>query len=79
MSKWLVLSPDGITLDYEPVLADTPEEAWKQAEEFAKRYEFQGYYADAYRRRIPIDQIPHECRIVEVDDDYLDDEEEEED
>lgn len=68
-----VLSPDGLPINCEQVYPDL-ESAKAAAEAFAQRYAVQGYYWSAQWERIPVEDIAGRCRVVEVPDDYLEEE-----
>ena len=61
---WRVESPDGIPDRPEPY--PTREAAMKGLEQFCDRFKQQGYYS-AVTGRIPIESLPHECAVFEVD------------
>lgn len=65
-----VLSPDGLPINCGEVYQDV-DEAHAAAVAFAKRYERQGYYWSAQRERIPVEDIAGRCCVIEVPDDYL--------
>jgi hypothetical protein len=59
-----VISPDGFSIHFSDTYKSV--EAAKEAfENWKKRYEVQGYYSSV-RGRIPLDELEHYCRIVEV-------------
>lgn len=69
-----VLSPDGLPIDCEAVYPDL-DEAHAAAVAFARRYVEQGYYLSARWERIPVADISGRCRVVEVPDDYQEEDE----
>lgn len=64
--KFDVLSPDGFSIHFSDVY-DTEEQAKEAMIEWAKRYEFQGYYSSVKYGRIPISEIPKYCEIISVE------------
>jgi hypothetical protein len=63
-TRYDVLSPDGISIegsDYSSLT--TAERALRR---WAKRFEWQGFYSTARWERIPLDELPGRCRIIEV-------------
>lgn len=72
-TQYDVLSPDGIPIGHEtyPTIA-AAESALRQ---WAKRYEWQGFYSTAQWERIPLAELPYRCDIVTVepDDEDMDD------
>ena len=69
-----VLSPDGFPIDPEEVYPDL-ESAHAAAVDYAARFAQQGYYTTARWERIPLEDLAGRCRIVEVPDDYLEEDE----
>jgi hypothetical protein len=69
-----VLSPDGFSITPDKVYPDL-ESAHAAAVAFAERFQFQGFYSTAQRERIPLTDIAGRCRVVEVPDDYLEEDE----
>ena len=61
--KYDILSPDGISIygDSYP----SAEMANKKFDEWAKHFEFQGYYS-SNRGRIPLNELRDYCRLIEV-------------
>lgn len=64
--KYRVLSPDGVYLEHDVYGYKTREEANEAIDKFVKNYEFQGYYSDKNRNRIPINEIKEHCKITEL-------------
>lgn len=60
-----VLSPDGISIHHEDTYP-TRAAAESALREWVKRFEFQGFYSTSRRERIPLDELPGRCRIVEA-------------
>lgn len=60
-----VLSPDGFSIHPEDTYP-TREAAESALREWAKRFEFQGFYSTSRWERIPLDELPGRCRIVEA-------------
>lgn len=69
-----VLSPDGFSIDPQEVYQDL-DSAHAAAVAFAERFVRQGFYSTARRERIPLEDIAGRCRVVEVPDDYLEEDE----
>jgi len=70
--KYAVNSPDGFGI-HPSNEHDTPEKAWEEYDEWAKRYEAQGYYS-SNQGRIPLDELKSRCSLHEWDeDDFCDD------
>jgi len=66
--RYIVLSPDGFAIhpvDTYPSKAD----ALLAAIEWAKTFEFQGYYSTFRWERIPLDELVGRCRIEEYEED----------
>lgn len=59
------ISPDGFSISRDDTYA-TPDEARLAISDWAKRYEWQGFYSTARRERIPLEELPGRCRIVEA-------------
>lgn len=62
--KFNVLSPDGFTIDPEKTYS-TIEQAEKAFNEWAKRYERQGYYS-SNNGRIPLNELLQNCKIIKT-------------
>lgn len=71
--KFDVLSPDGISIEgYVYATRATAESALRQ---WVQRFEWQGYYSTSRWERIPLDELPGRCRIIEIphdDEDFED-------
>ncbi len=61
-----VLSPDGFSIHFSDTY-DTIEQAHEALKEWAKRYEFQGYYSSVNYGRIHVMDLPDYCSIIEVE------------
>jgi aminopeptidase-like protein len=61
-----VLSPDGFSINRNSFFANE-EVAKKGIEDFAKRYENQGYYSTSNREQISLDELKEHCRIVPIE------------
>jgi hypothetical protein len=61
-----VLSPDGFSIHFSDTY-HTIEQAQEALQEWAKRYEFQGYYSSVNYGRIHIIDLPDYCNIIEVE------------
>lgn len=64
MAEYIVLSPDGISIDQEETYP-TPEIALEKTKEWAKRFEKQGYYS-SNNGRIPLDELIEHCTLVPI-------------
>ena len=60
-----VLSPDGISITPDRYYPDRAA-AESAIQEWVKRYEWQGFYSTVRRERIPLNELPGRCRIVEA-------------
>ena len=60
-----VLSPDGISITPDTLYPDRAA-AESAIQEWVKRYEWQGFYSTVRRERIPLNELPGRCRIVEA-------------
>ena len=65
--KYIALSPDGFTLEWEPKEHDTKEAAQEEIKEWVKRYAHQGHYSSLHGR-IEYDKIESSCYIKEIQD-----------
>ena len=63
-TRYDVISPDGFSIHFSNTYP-TKEDAMIAFGEWKKRYEGQGYYS-SNRGRIPLDELEHYCKIVEV-------------
>jgi len=63
--KFDVISPDGFSIHFSDTYK-TKEQAVEALENWVKRYEFQGYYSSVNYGRIPLEELPNYCEIVEV-------------
>jgi hypothetical protein len=63
--RYDVLSPDGFSIRPEDTYP-TRAAAESALRDWVKRFEFQGFYSTARRERIPLDELPGRCRIVEA-------------
>lgn len=62
--KFVVISPDGFTIDREATYPSR-EEAMTAFKVWSKRYERQGYYS-SNNGRIPLSELFNYCQIQEV-------------
>ena len=60
-----VLSPDGFSINRDSLFVNK-KVAEKGIEDFAKRYENQGYYSTSNREQISLDELKERCRIVPI-------------
>jgi hypothetical protein len=65
MKKFIVFSPDGFTLEFEPKEHDSIERARAEILSWKQRFKAQGYYS-SNSGRIPFDDIQDYCRIQEI-------------
>lgn len=71
--RYDALSPDGFSIHPCDTYASVAE-AEAAIREWAKQYEFQGFYSTHRWERIPLAELPGRCRIVEaIEDDEEDD------
>lgn len=64
-AKYDVLSPDGFSIHPTDTYTSR-KKAVKAAEEWAKRYEAQGYYSSARFGRIPLNEILDYCSLINL-------------
>ena len=64
MAEYIVLSPDGISIDREETYP-TPEIALEKTKEWAKQFERQGYYS-SNNGRIPLNELIEHCTLVPI-------------
>lgn len=60
-----VLSPDGITIEFDHFSYPSKEAAEKALAKWIKRYKFQGYYSSK-GQRIPLNKLKFHCQIKPV-------------
>lgn len=63
-NKWDVLSPDGFSISMSDTY-ENPKEAKKALLKWVKNYETQGYYSSVKHGRIPLDEVPYYCEIIQ--------------
>jgi len=63
-TRYDVLSPDGISIEGRDYPSLTT--AQRALRRWAKRFEWQGFYSTARWERIPLNELPGRCRIIEV-------------
>ncbi len=63
MAKFIVISPDGITINNNRY--DSMQEAIDGFTAWAKQYEKQGYYS-SNNGRIPLNELEENCTIEEI-------------
>ena len=66
MKLFEVKSPDGFTTTRTYTLFTSEELAKREIENFAKRYEMQGYYS-TMGMRISLDELKERCRIEPIE------------
>jgi hypothetical protein len=64
--KYEVLSPDGITIEFDKPYYTSRKKAYEAFDKWKKRYEAQGYYS-SNNRRIPLDELENYMTIRELD------------
>jgi hypothetical protein len=62
--RFEVLSPDGISI--EGISYRSRRAALRALEQWVRRYEWQGFYSTVRRERIPLQDLPGRCRVLEV-------------
>ena len=65
VQKFRILSPDDIDIRMDK-FEYTKKQVPQELEDFAKRYERQGYYS-SNRGRIPLEEIAEHCSVVLID------------
>lgn len=63
--KYIVLSPDGFTIEFHPHEYRSKKQCLTALDKFVERYSMQGYYSSVNYGRIAIDEIKHYCQIIE--------------
>jgi hypothetical protein len=61
-SKWMILSPDGFTIEFDRPTYPSLKKALEAFENWSKRFEIQGYYS-SNNGRIPLDELVDYCTI----------------
>jgi hypothetical protein len=61
--KYIVLSPDGITIEYDRPYYTSMKKAEQAFEIWKKRYEFQGYYS-TNGKRISLEDLKDYCSFI---------------
>lgn len=64
MERYDVISPDGFSIHFSKTYA-TREDAINSFNDWKKQFEMQGYYS-SNSGKIPLDELGHYCKIVEV-------------
>ena len=59
--KYQVLSPDGITIEFDHWSYTSKKKMMEAYDRWAKRYEAQGYYSSSSYGRIPLDELINYC------------------
>ena len=60
MTKYQILSPDGITIEFDKWEYPSMKKAKESFDKWKKRYEIQGYYS-SNNGRIPLNELEHYC------------------
>jgi hypothetical protein len=63
--SYQVLSPDGITIEFDKWSYPTLKKAEQAFENWKKRYEQQGYYSSNFQR-IPLNELKSHCQIKKI-------------
>ena len=63
VQKFRILSPDGFDIRMDK-FSYTEKQVPQELEDFAKRYERQGYYSSPRYGRIPLEDIADYCSVV---------------
>lgn len=64
--KYQVLSPDGITIEFDKFSYPSKVKAFEAFDKWKKRYEQQGYYSSGRHGRIPLQDLEYYCSIREI-------------
>jgi hypothetical protein len=63
--KIMVLSPDGITIEFDKMYYPSMEKAKESFEKWKTRYEIQGYYS-SNNGRIPLNELENYCTFKTI-------------
>lgn len=66
MQKFEVLSPDGITIEFDILYYTSKEKAFEAFDNWKKIYEFQGYYSSVNYGRIPLEELEDYIYVREI-------------
>lgn len=61
--KWIILSPDGFSINYEGGFK-TKKAALSFFKEWVKGYEMQGYYSSVSYGKIPLEDLEQYCQLI---------------
>lgn len=64
--KYIVLSPDGFTIEFDKEYYKGEKKAIEAFNNWAKRYESQGYYSSTSFGRIPLKDLQSYCTIQPI-------------
>lgn len=64
--KVQVLSPDGITIEFDKWTYPSMKKAKEAFDNWKKRYEMQGYYSSADYGRIPLSDLENYCKFKKL-------------
>lgn len=64
-SKWMILSPDGFTIEFDRPTYPSLKKALVAFENWCKRFEIQGYYS-SNNGRIPLNELFDYCTIKKI-------------
>lgn len=64
--KWVALSPDGITIDFDVFTYPSEQAAYEAIDKWIPRFKTQGYYRDNRLRKIELKHLKAECTVKQV-------------
>jgi hypothetical protein len=64
--KFQVLSPDGITIEFDKWSYPSKKKMMESFDRWKKQYERQGYYSSTDYGRIPLDELENHCTFREI-------------
>jgi hypothetical protein len=67
MAKFQVLSPDGITIEFDKWYYPSKKKAFEAFDKWKKRYEVQGYYSSNDYGRIPLEDLEDYISVRQID------------
>ena len=67
MAKFQVLSPDGITIEFDKPYYPSQKKAFEAFDKWKKRYELQGYYSSNEYGRIPLEDLEDYISVRQID------------
>lgn len=66
MKKYQVLSPDGLTIEFDKWSYRSRKKAKEAFENWKKRYEYQRYYSSSIYGRIELEDLQDYCTLKEI-------------